>query len=230
MSLLGFYQSVQSITADTTLNAETTIANVPAAENAVNTITLPNSALRVDKPVYVFNFSVFPQKVAGASGDSVYGQTVALPGQMLRFDSDGSDWYCVNPPGTQSVVSVSLAAADLIAMNVTPVTLLGAPGAGRTWIVHSISLQIVRTATAFTGGGAVEFRYTNAAGAKVSADMSSSLITGAAGTAYASVAGITTELTVVAAAAVVITNATASFASGTGVAKVRIAATLADFN
>lgn len=228
--MLGFYQSVESITADRTLNAETTIASVPAAENAVNTITLPPAKDRVNKPVYVFNQSLFVQKVAGSSGDSVLGQALVLPGQFIRYDSDGSDWYALNPPGLQGLAEISLSAANIIAMNTTPVTLISSPGSGRVILVHSITLQIIRTATAFTGGGAVEFRYNNGSGAKVSADMSSSLITGAAGTAYASVAGVTAELTVVPAVPLVITNATAAFAAGTGTAKVRVAYSICDFN
>lgn len=230
MSLLGFYQKAESVTADITLAADTVIASVPAAENAVNTITLPDAGNRVGKEIYVFNQGLYAQKVAGGTGDSVYGQSLVLPGQFIRYDSDGSDWYALNPPGLQGLAEVSLSAANLIAMNATPVALIPAQGASRVIVPHCITLQIVRTATAFTGGGAVEFRYTNGSGAKVSADMASSLITGAAGTAYDSVSGVTPELTVVPNAALVITNATAAFATGTGTAKVRIAYSLCDFN
>jgi hypothetical protein len=81
----------------------------------------------------------------------------------------------------------------------------------------------VRTATAFTGGGAVEFRYTDASGAKVTADVAAALVTtGGAGTAYAHVRGIEASITPVANAAVVITNATAAFAAGTGTAQLSI--------
>jgi hypothetical protein len=117
---------------------------------------------------------------------------------------------------------VSLSAANILAMNGAPVTLIPAPGANRIIIVDHILVKVVRTSTQFANGGAVEFRYTNGAGAKVSADMSATLITGAAGTAYAAVRGVTTELTPVANAPVVITNATAAFITGTGTAKVYI--------
>jgi len=230
MSLLGFYQKVESVTADITLNIETTIASVPAAENAVNTITLPAAGRRVGKEIYVFNQSLFAQKVAGASGDSVFGQSLVLPNQFIRYDSDGSDWYCLNPPGMQAVINVSLSAANIIAMNATPISLIPAQGAGRVVLVQSYTIQIVRTATAFTGGGAVEVRYTNGSGAKAGADISSSFVTGAEGTAYVSIAGVVTELKPVVNAAIVITNATAGFAAGTGTAKVRLQCTFADFN
>lgn len=81
---------------------------------------------------------------------------------------------------------------------------------------------MVRTATAYANGGALEFRYTNASGAKVTADVAATLVTGAAGTAYAHVAGIEASITPVAAAAIVVNNATAPFITGTGTAQVSI--------
>lgn len=120
-------------------------------------------------------------------------------------------------------VQVPLTAAQIIAMGTTPISLIAAQGAGKIIIVHSILFKMVRTSTAFTGGGAVEFRYTDASGAKVSADVAAALITtGGAGTAYAHVAGIEASITPVANAALVITNATAAFAAGTGTAQVSI--------
>lgn len=229
--MLGFYQKAEPVTADISLAADTIIALVGAAENAPNTITLPPAKDRVNNPIYVFNQSLYAQKVTGASGDSVFGQSLALPGQFIRYDSDGSDWYCLNPPGMQAVISKSLAAADLIAMQPAPVSLVPAQGAGRVVLVQSYTIQIVRTATAFTGGGAVEVRYTDGSGAKVGADISSSFITGAAGTAYVTIAGVVTELTPVVNAPIVITNAGGvPFAAGTGTAKVRLACTFCDFN
>lgn len=119
--------------------------------------------------------------------------------------------------------SVNLSAANLIAMGTTPVSLISAPGSGKVILVESIVFKMTRTSTAYTGGGALEFRYTNASGAKVSADIAATVVTtGGAGTEYNSVAGVVTSLTPVANAAIVITNATAPFADGTGTAVVTI--------
>jgi hypothetical protein len=108
-------------------------------------------------------------------------------------------------------------------LSATPVSLIPAPGAGKIIIVDSILFKMVRTATAYANGGAVEFRYTDGSGAKVTADVAAALITtGGAGTAYAHVAGIEASITPVANAAIIVTNATAPYITGTGTAQVSI--------
>ena len=120
-------------------------------------------------------------------------------------------------------VKVTLSSADILAMNPTPVSLIAAPGTGKIIIVEGILFKMVRTGTAYANGGAVEFRYTDASGAKVTADVAAAVVTtGGAGTAYAHVAGIEASITPVANAAIVVTNATAAFISGTGTATVTL--------
>lgn len=113
-------------------------------------------------------------------------------------------------------VQVTLSSANILAMRTTPVTLIAAPGAGKIVIVESILLKMVTTATQYANGGAVEFRYTDGSGAKVTADIAAAVITAGAGTSYTKVEGIEASMTPVANAAVVITNATAVFITGTG--------------
>jgi hypothetical protein len=134
------------------------------------------------------------------------------------FDGGGTGTFT----GGEGTIHVGLTAAQIIAMGTTPVALIAAPGAGMAIIVDNITVKMVTTATAFTGGGAVEFRYTNAAGAKVTADVAAAVVTAGAGTSFTNVRGVVTSLTAVANAAIVITNATAAFAAGTGTAVVSI--------
>jgi hypothetical protein len=117
---------------------------------------------------------------------------------------------------------VSLSAAQILALSATPIALVAAPAAGKIIIVDSILVKMVRTSTQFANGGALEFRYTDGSGAKVTADVASSLVTGAAGTAYAHVGGIEASLTPVAAAAIIVTNATAPFITGTGTGRITV--------
>ena len=122
----------------------------------------------------------------------------------------------------KQAVTVTLTAAQIIAMGTTPVALIAAPGAGKCIIVDNISFKMVTTATAFTGGGAVEFRYTDASGTKVTADIAAAVITAGAGTSFTNVRGIEASLTGTANAAIVVRNATAAFAAGTGTATLTI--------
>lgn len=118
---------------------------------------------------------------------------------------------------------VSLSSANLLAMNATPVTLIAAPGANRVTIVEDILFKMTRTATAYANGGALEFRYTDGSGQKVTADLASTVLTTAgAATTYTKVLGIEASMVPVVNAAIVITNATAAFITGTGTAKAYI--------
>ena len=155
--------------------------------------------------------------VATAAG-SVFGVTVlAQQYQSQQYLSDGvGAWYGFGMIQNGFQTQVSLSSAQILALHATPVTLVPAAGAGTVIIVDRVILKMVRTSTQYDSGGAVELRYTNASGAKVTADISASLVTGTAGTAYSSVAGVTTELTPVANSPIVIDNATAAFTTGTG--------------
>jgi hypothetical protein len=127
-----------------------------------------------------------------------------------------------NNGNVKQTVTVALTAAQIIAMGTTAVSLIAAPGAGKCVIVDNITLKMTTTATAFTGGGAVEFRYTDASGTKVTADVAAAVITAAAGVSFTNVRGIEASLTGTANAAVVVTSATAAFAAGTGSASLII--------
>ena len=128
-----------------------------------------------------------------------------------------------NPLEQERVLTIALTAANIIAMRAAPITIIPAPGAGRIIIVDSILMTMNRTATAFTGGGAVEFRYNNGSGAKVGTDIAATVITtGGAGTECAVSSSPGVQSGGQPNAPVVITNATAAFATGTGSARLYI--------
>lgn len=119
-------------------------------------------------------------------------------------------------------VQVALSSAQILALNSTPVELVPAQGAGMVISVNRITVKMITTATAYAAGGALEFRYTNASGTKVTADIAAAVVTAGAGTSYTAVAGVTTSLTELANANIVIDNATQAFTTGTGTAVVSI--------
>ena len=158
---------------------------------------------------------------------------IFAPGCMIISDN-GSNYTNTGTSATPSFLQsdnassiqttqVSLTATQIKALNATPVTLIAAAGAGTVIAVRGVTLKMVTTATGYANGGALEFRYTDTAGAKVTADIAVGVVTAGAGTSYTSVAGVTTSLTNVANAPIVIDNATAPFITGTGTAVVTIA-------
>ena len=108
-------------------------------------------------------------------------------------------------------------------MSVTPVELVAAPGEGKALVFLGLVANVTRTETGFTGGGAVSAKY--AGGADVMATIAASVLTGAAGQTISR--RIPADLSDLAVAAVenkalVLTNADAPFADGTGTAEVTV--------
>jgi hypothetical protein len=110
--------------------------------------------------------------------------------------------------------SVTVPTASVLTLNTTPYTLISAPGAGKIVLVDEITCKLIFNSVAYTGSNALEFRYTNGSGAKVTADLASAFLDSASGTNYASVKSVVTALTPVANAAVVVFVPTANPGAG----------------
>lgn len=91
--------------------------------------------------------------------------------------------------------------------------LIPAQGLNNVIIVEGITTRIYYGGTAYAGANNLEFRYTNAAGAKVTADMVNTFINSTT-SVYDHVAGVTTELTPVANAPIVVAVPTANPTTG----------------
>lgn len=164
--------------------------------------------------------------------------TGAAPGLVMTCDAEGNAGWGDGTPGPQGdpgppgpagasgaalQATVSLEAADIIGMSVTPVELVAAPGEGKALVFLGLVANVTRTETGFTGGGAVSAKY--AGGADVMATIAASVLTGAAGQTISR--RIPADLSDLAVAAVenkalVLTNADAPFADGTGTAEVTV--------
>lgn len=127
--------------------------------------------------------------------------------------------------GLIKTVSITLSAAQIIAMYTTPVLVL-AGVTGKAIYLDSLEFDLTGTATQFTGGGVVNAQYdstANGAGTTLHADIAASVVTGA--TSLVKTHRIGKDLSAVATASIdgkgiYISNKTAAFAAGTGTAVV----------
>jgi hypothetical protein len=140
--------------------------------------------------------------------------------------------------GTLYRKTVTISSAEILALNTTPKTLVSAGGADTTILVQQIIAKGVGETRPYTGANALEFRYTNGSGVKVSADLPATLINAAdATTVLGTVSGVATALVPVANAAVVafvpVANPGANVSgddSAEGTIEVTVYYYLADFN
>lgn len=118
-----------------------------------------------------------------------------------------------------------LSSTNILSLFTTPITLVSPFGAGSNAttiinsviIVEGISAKISAGSAAYAGANNLEFRYTNASGAKVTADIPNTFInTTANTTAWAHVAGITTAFTPVYNSPIIVCVPTANPTTGNG--------------
>lgn len=83
-------------------------------------------------------------------------------------------------PGIAQRLRITLTAAQMKTLFTAPITLIGAPGAGKYISVDEVLAKVASTgATAYTGANAVEVRYTDASGAKATGDLAAAWLNNA---------------------------------------------------
>lgn len=133
------------------------------------------------------------------------------------------------PNKTDTLVGVStntvqhtqlpLSTAQLKAMSAAPIQVVAAPASGVTAIPLRAEFRIIRTATAFTGGGAVQVQYNNTAAnggvQALDSTLAATVVTGGAGTSTSTRNGaIISDVSTIEAVGIFITNGTANFGGG----------------
>jgi hypothetical protein len=121
--------------------------------------------------------------------------------------------------GIAKSITVSLTDTQVKALFTTPITLVATPGSGKVILVHGILFSSTYNTATYAGANNLEFRYTDASGAKVSADIANTTLNFSSGTRYAYVAGVTTELQALANVPVVVCVPTANPTTGDSAVK-----------
>jgi hypothetical protein len=155
-----------------------------------------------------FTFSV---RVMLFKSDQLVTATTALDASLLSTGTVPTPRLSEDVART---ASVTVTTAQVLALNTTPIALVAAPGAGKIVLIEEITCKLVFNSIAYTGSNALEFRYTDGSGAKVTADMPSAFLNSASGTNYQTVKSVVTTLTPVANAAVVVFVPTANPGAG----------------
>lgn len=172
----------------------------------------------VDKLWFGADVSARAQMPLALSGEPIISGNAALSGTVALIGSDAKDQVAF-----PLQVGIALTAAQIITLNTVPVTLVAAPGAGQALVLEGIILEINRTATAFTGGGAVGPVYAGATGTFLTANQvaASDVTTGGAGQVnrFLTPASSAGGLSIPANTAIQLFAGTANFAAGTGTMK-----------
>lgn len=140
----------------------------------------------------------------------------------------------VDAPSYRILQRITLTAAQILKLKTTPLTIVPVPVPSKTTtakvvvIVEGITGFLSYSGTAYTGVNALEFRYTGAAGAKVTADMGITFLNASAN-AYSHVAGVVTELVPVANAPIVVCVPVADPGTGNSIITFLIAYRLVAF-
>ena len=167
------------------------IGNSPVYSTATypSTATGTGKVLIADGTNYIASTPTFPNasatsgKIIKSDGTNWLAstETYAAPstsGNLMT--SDGTNWTSANP--TVYSATLNLTNAQIKSLFTVPITIVPTPGAGRVITVFSITTKFIYGGTnAFSGGGALNIRYTGTAGQSINAAiMTSALINGTA--------------------------------------------------
>jgi hypothetical protein len=110
--------------------------------------------------------------------------------------------------------STTLTSTQILALNTTAISIVPAGGADTIIVVDKIVAVLDYGTIAYTGGNALEFRYTNSSGVKVATDLAAASFLNLTADAFATSGGVEAQAIAAANAAVVVWVPTANPAAG----------------
>lgn len=188
-------------------------ANFLTARNdyLYNQILLRNS----DSEIVLAQGHTLPTGLSGFAVGAYWTKSNATTGENANYQNIGTtssaSWKLVDG----QVTAISLTSAQIKALNTTPITIVSAQGTDTTIIVDEIILKNTFVTTAYTGSNALEVRYTNGSGEKVTADFPNTFLNLVA-TGYSWVKSLATPVISVENSPIVLYVPTANPATGDG--------------
>lgn len=166
-------------------------------------------------PVYADKFNTLIDEVTTNAASVATAQAAVDVLEANNATTGGT----TNVTDTQKVL-VNLTSANLLGMYAAPVTVIAAPGAGKAIVVKSCTAIFDSTATTYANGGVIYLSYNNTT--PITNNVAATFLT-AGDKVYQlrplnAAGGINTLVNT----AVTITNDTAAFITGTGVARLLI--------
>lgn len=117
---------------------------------------------------------IFAEDVGVSLKDDAVTTAKVIDGTLLNADLSDSAGITLTKMDVSALksVDVNLSAAQLDALNATPISAIAAPGAGKITMVEGATCFVDFVATRLeAGSGVLSFRYTDGSGVKVTADV-----------------------------------------------------------
>lgn len=204
--LIGFFTYDATTDAFVALAANGGISNtLPSADIIVGNASNVATAVAMSGDVHISNTGATTIQAGAVTGSKIANNGVDFA--QLALD-------------VAATATVSLTAAQIIAMYTTPVQLIAAPGSGKLVLIDSILWDIAFGTMQFTAGGAIQAQYgntTHGAGPAASGSIAAATLNGVAASGFvanSSGAATLNAPATVENTAVYISNATQAFATG----------------
>lgn len=179
-----------------------------------NEVVLRNAA----NEIMIAQGRTVPDGYSGFAVGAYFTKINAATGENSLYQNVGTTSVSAFTGVGGRIAPITISSAQILDLHDTPVTLVAAPGAGKLNIVDEVMLKMTFLTAAYTGANALEIRYTDGSGAKVTADFpaSTAFLNVASGSAYGVNKAVVTTLVPVANAPIVAVVPVADPGAGAG--------------
>ena len=167
-------------------------------------------------PVYASKFNAVAKLFKDAI-DAVEADITAIEADITAIEGLNATKALTTGVTDTVTATVSLTSANLLAMNATPVTVIASPGAGKAIRLKSCVAIFDSTATAYANGGVIYLSYNNTT--PITNNVAATFLTAGDKVYSLNPLNAAGGINMLVNTALTITNDTAPFITGTGVAR-----------